>query len=58
MADVRPTAGQQLDALMQRMDAAYADWREAGRPANGPTVDAKEAVYTDLRALNERIKNR
>jgi hypothetical protein len=53
-----PTIGEQLDAIMQRMDAAYADWRAAGRPAVGPTVDAKDAVYADLRDLNERIKNR
>lgn len=48
------TLGEQLDDLMERMDAAYAAWRAAGHPGAGPTVDAKEQVYADLRAFNAR----
>jgi hypothetical protein len=52
------SAGEQLDDIMQRMDAAYAAWRAADHPLNGPTADAREAVYADLRAWTARLEGR
>lgn len=54
MAAPEPTLGQQLDDLMQRMDAATKAWAEAGHPFEGPVAEAREAVFVDLRAFNER----
>lgn len=52
------TLGEQLDALMKRMDAATDAWRDAGHPYDGPVYEAREAVYAALRAWTEQAKTR
>lgn len=47
------SAGQQLDAIMKRMDAAYGDWKAAGYGYGTPAHDTLEAVYADLREWNK-----
>ena len=52
------SAGEQLAEIMDRMDATYATWRAADHPLTGPTADAREAVYADLRAWTARREGR
>ena len=44
--------GEQLAAIMERMDAAYAAWRGVSYTYDGPEHVALEAVYADLREWN------
>lgn len=52
------TLGDQLGEIMARMDVATDAWAAAGHPHDGPIADAREAVYADLRAFNERCTQR
>lgn len=49
-----PNAGQELDAIMRDMDAAYAAWAAAGYGYETPEDEAREAVYARLREWNIR----
>lgn len=48
------TRGEQLAAIMRRLDKAGEEWELAGFPDDGPTVDARKAVFAELRAWNAR----
>lgn len=52
------TLGADLDVITARLDAATDEWVAAGYPVDGPVHDAREAVFADLRAWNERVASR
>lgn len=53
-----PTLRDQLDEIMQDMDAAYAAVRAAKAGFDSPEYEAVEAVYVRLRAWNARVAAR
>jgi hypothetical protein len=50
--DQPPNAGQQLDAIMRDLDATGAAWAAAGYGYGTPEDEAREAVFTRLKAWN------
>ena len=52
------TLGADLAAIMRDMDRTGEAWVAAGYPYDGPTYDAREAVYARLREWNERSATR
>lgn len=46
--------GKQLDDIARRMTEAGKVWVAAGYPMSGPEFEAREAVFADLRAWNQR----
>jgi hypothetical protein len=48
------TAGEQLDAIMRDLDRTSGAWVAAGYPFDGPTADAREAVFARLKQWNRR----
>lgn len=50
------TLGEQLQGIMRRLDAAGDAWTAAGYPYEGPVYDARETVFRDLRAFNDRAR--
>lgn len=57
-ADRAATLGEQLADISRRLTAATNAWVAAGYPDDGPVVEAREAVFADLRAFNERAASR
>jgi hypothetical protein len=47
-----PTAGEQLDQIMSDLDRTGEAWVAAGYPYEGPTWDAREAVFARLQEWN------
>lgn len=45
-------AGEQLDAIMRDLNATGAAWKAAGYGYDTPEWEAREAVFTRLRAWN------
>lgn len=48
------TAGEQLAEIMRDLDRAGDAWEAAGYPFDGPTADAREAVFARLADWNRR----
>lgn len=48
------TAGEQLDAIMRDLDRTGEAWEAAGYPFDGPTADAREAVFDRLAEWNRQ----
>ena len=53
MSDKKPSAGQELDAIMRDLDATTKAWATAGRKFDGPEHEAREAVFARLKAWNK-----
>jgi hypothetical protein len=53
-AQTVPHLGEQLDEISRDLDAAGDAWVAAGYPYEGPTWEAREAVFARLRAWNAR----
>lgn len=51
-------AGEEIDAIGRDLDATGAAWAAAGYPSDGPTFDAREAVFARLKAWNRRQEER
>jgi hypothetical protein len=46
------TKAEELDAIMTDLDRTGEAWVAAGYPYEGPTFEAREAVYARLKAWN------
>jgi len=53
VSDKKPSAGQELDAIMRDLDATTKAWATAGRKFDGPEHEAREAVFARLKAWNK-----
>lgn len=49
----KPTAGQQLDAIMRDLDATTKAWTISGYGYDTPEAEAREAVFARLKAWNK-----
>ena len=46
-------AAAELDSIMRDLDVTGAAWEAAGYPFDGPEAEAREAVFTRLKAWND-----
>lgn len=53
MSAAKPTAGEELDAIMRDLDATTKAWVAAGHKYDGPEAEAREAVFARLKAWNK-----
>lgn len=50
------TLAEQMSDIMPRLTATMDAWVAAGWPYDGPIWEAREAVFLELRAWNERAE--